>query len=92
MATTTVKSTYALDVGTVRALEEMARECGVSKSEILRRAIGAARRGAVSGTPKPLAALDALQRSLELERPAAASWERKARGERRSASSRREPR
>jgi hypothetical protein len=39
---------------------------------------------------KPPAALDALQRSLEMERPAAADWERKARGERRSASSRRE--
>lgn len=86
----TVKSTYALDVETARALEDMARRWGVSKSEALRRAIRAARRGPAPGTPKALTALDALQRSLSLETRTAARWERRVRAERRAASIRRE--
>jgi hypothetical protein len=39
MATTTVKSTYSLDVDTVRELDAVARRWRVSKSEALRRAI-----------------------------------------------------
>ncbi|HEY3204457.1 MAG TPA: ribbon-helix-helix protein, CopG family, partial [Thermoanaerobaculia bacterium] len=39
MATTTIRSTYALDVPSVKALEEIARSWKVSKSEALRRAI-----------------------------------------------------
>src|SRR5437870_291443 len=39
MAITTIKSTYALDVATVRALEGLARRWNVSKSEALRRAV-----------------------------------------------------
>lgn len=35
MATMTIKSTYSLDVGTVRTLEELARRWNVSKSEAL---------------------------------------------------------
>ena len=92
MATTTVKSTYALDVETVRSLEDMARAWGVSKSEALRRAIRAARREPDSDVPKALAALDALQASLVLESQTAARWGKKTRGERRSASIRREAR
>ena len=68
MATPTVKSTYALDLATVRALDEIAASWGVSKSEALRRAIGAARRGSAAGAPKALDALDALQRSLRSRR------------------------
>lgn len=92
MASTTVKSTYALDVETARALEDMARAWGVSKSEALRRAIRAARGAPARGVPKALAALDALQESLELEGPALARWEKKTRGERRAASIPRESR
>jgi hypothetical protein len=90
MATMTVKSTYALDVETARALEEMARRWGVSKSEALRRAIRAARRGPAPGAPEALTALDALQRSLGLDTPAAVRWEKRARAARRAASIRRE--
>jgi len=86
MASTTVKSTYSLDVETVRALEEMARLWGVSKSEALRRSIRAARRGPAPGAPKALAALDALQRSLGLETRAATRWQKRMRAERRAAS------
>jgi hypothetical protein len=92
MATATVKSTYALDVETVRALEEMARGWGVSKSEALRRAIRAARLEPASVPPTALAALDALQRSLNLASVTAGRWEKKARAERRATSLRREPR
>lgn len=92
MATATVKSTYALDVETVRALEEMARGWGVSKSEALRRAIRAARLKPATGTPTALAALDALQRSLDLTSVTAGRWEKNARAERRAASLRREVR
>ena len=38
MAVTTIKSTYLLDVESVRALEELARHWEVPKSEVLRRA------------------------------------------------------
>jgi len=90
MATMTVKSTYALDVETARALAEMARRWGVSRSEALRRAIRAARRGPASGAPKALAALDALQRSIDLDTSSAARWEKRARAARRAASLRRQ--
>jgi len=88
----TVKSTYALDVETVRALEEMARGWGVSKSEALRRAIRAARSEPTSGSPQALSALSALQGSLDLASPKAARWEKRVRAERRSAFRRREAR
>ena len=42
MAVTTIKSTYSLDVETVRTLESLARRWNVSKSEVLRRAVRAA--------------------------------------------------
>ena len=35
----TIKSTYSLDVGMARALEDPARRWGVSTSEALRRAV-----------------------------------------------------
>lgn len=92
MATTTVKSTYALDVETARTLEDMARRWGVSKSEALRRAIRAAGRGSAPGAPKALATLDALQRSLDLDSRGATRWGKRARTERRASSIRRESR
>jgi hypothetical protein len=42
MASVTVKSTFSLDVETAERLERLARAWGVSKSEVLRRAIRAA--------------------------------------------------
>ena len=89
MATMTVKSTYALDIETARTLEDMARRWGVSKSEALRRAIRAAKRGP-AGAPKALTALDALQRLLSLKTQTAARRERQVRAERRATSVRRE--
>ena len=91
MATQTIKTTYALDVETVRKLEQMARRWNVSKSEALRRAIRAA---ATEGLPgeagEAIAALDELQRSLGLDAEEAVRWEKAARVERQASSRRRE--
>ncbi len=90
MATPTVKSTYSMDLETVRTLEAVARRWGVSKSEALRRAIRAA-----AGQPAPgqaddgLAALEELQRGLNLTPRAADAWGHAIRTERRASSPRR---
>lgn len=93
MATTTIKSTYALDVETVGALEALARHWNVSKSEAMRRVIRAsAAAHAVSAAPEPLQALDELQKTLALAPAAATRWSSAARAERRAGSRRREER
>jgi hypothetical protein len=72
-ATTTIKSTCALDVETVGALEALARRWNVSKSEAMRRAIRAsAAAQEVNVAAEPLQALDELQKVLALA-PAAAA-------------------
>ncbi len=84
MASTTIKSTYSLDVETVRSLERMARRWKVSKSEALRRAI---RTVAEQNSPPEgdaTAALDALQRSIDLSADAARRWGGQVRAERRA--------
>lgn len=87
-----IKSTYTLDVDTVRALERMAQRWEVSKSEALRRAIRAASGEDQQGTTEALEALDRLQRSLKLSAAGARTWTARARGERRAASTRSETR
>jgi hypothetical protein len=91
MATPTIKSTYVMDVATVRALERIAQRWRVSKSEALRRAIHA------SAEQQPedgdsLQALDQLQLSLKLTPARARAWARAVRVERRAASARSETR
>jgi hypothetical protein len=89
MATTTIKTTYALDVETVGALESLARRWNVTKSEALRRAIRASASAyAVKEPPEPLRALHELQQALALA-PATAA---RSRAERRAGSRRREER
>jgi hypothetical protein len=89
VAKMTIRSTYALDVDTVRALETVANRWGVSKSEALRRSI----RAAVEAEPQPsssaLETLDRLQRSVDSEQMVA--WAGHVRGERRESSLRRTP-
>ena len=88
MATMTIRGTYALDVGTVRRLEDLARRWGVSKSEALRRAIrGASDTDRLSETG--LEVLDALQRTTGLTRRRVDEWVATVWTERRRASSRR---
>ena len=91
MATTTIKSTYSLDVESVRALEELARRWQVSKSEALRRAIRSeAGRQPTRGTDA-LAALDQLQASLRSRNVDLEQWAREVDSERRAAARRRGP-
>ena len=92
MATTTVKSTYSLDVETVQILERIARRWRVSKSEAMRRAIRAAAGQDLPEGENTLRALDQLQRSLGLSAEAARRWHRRARSERLASSQRRERR
>ena len=63
MAIMTIKSTYSLDVESVRVLEALAKRWNVSKSEVLRRAIRIAATGGEPGESAPLGTLDRLQAS-----------------------------
>lgn len=80
MASTTVRTTYALDQESVERLESLARQWNVSKSEALRRVIRAADLRASAADR--LEALDALQSSLQVSNPKARSWIREVRQER----------
>ncbi|MCI0546463.1 MAG: ribbon-helix-helix protein, CopG family [Candidatus Rokubacteria bacterium] len=82
MAITTIRSTYALDVETVRALERMAQRWKVSKSEALRRAIRAAAAAPAPLRGEALHALDRLQRALALTPAQARAWAARTRTER----------
>ena len=86
MATLTVRSTYALDVDTVRALERIARRWKVSKSEALRRVIRSAAQQTGTEHNEGLQALDELQRSLGLTTVEARGWATRIRTERRASS------
>ncbi len=91
MATPTVKTTYSLDLETVRTLEALARRWNAS--EALRRAIRAtATRQPVEAQRHAVKALDELQRSLGLDNGAAARRQKAARAERGASSRRREAR
>jgi hypothetical protein len=93
MAMTTVRSTYALDLETVRTLGQIARRWGVSKSEALRRAIRAAAKLPVAETgTTAIEALDKLQEALNLSPAQASAWARRVHSERRASSQRLEPR
>ena len=83
MATMTIKSTYSLDVETVRALERLAKQWGVSKSEALRRSIRQASETHPAGG-EAASALDELQSSLELSEADASRWQKSARASRRA--------
>ena len=87
MATIKIKSTYSLDVETVRQLEDVARRWNVSKSEVLRRAIRSAA-ALESPDQDALNALDRLQRSMDLTERRSAAWAKRVRGERTATSSR----
>ncbi|MGH7334303.1 MAG: ribbon-helix-helix protein, CopG family [Candidatus Rokuibacteriota bacterium] len=88
----TIKSTYALDAGSVRTLEQLARRWRVSKSEALRRAIRGAAGQAPPQAVEALKALDRLQHDLDLTPARARAWARRTRAERGAASARRQAR
>jgi hypothetical protein len=93
MAIQTIKTTYSLDVETVRKLEAMAHRWNVSKSEALRRAIRtAAQQGLTNEGRDALKALDRLQSSLNLGTEETEQWKKATRAERQASSRRRKTR
>ena len=86
MAVTSIKSTYSLDVETVRTLESLARRWNVSKSEVLRRAIRAAAEEKSPRAKRKLEALRQLQASVKQRGIDVAAWEREVRAERHASS------
>ena len=86
MAIPKIKSTYSLDVETVRTLESLARRWNVSKSEVLRRAIRAAADEKSPRTSKRIEALRQLQASVKRRGIDVEAWARETRAERRASS------
>ena len=86
MAIPKIKSTYSLDVETVRTLESLARRWNVSKTEVVRRAIRAAAGDENQSVKSKLEALDRWQTSLKAQGVDFAAWEREARAERHASS------
>ena len=86
MAIPKIKSTYSLDVETVRTLESLARSWNVPKSEVLRRAIRAAAREESPGERSALESLRLLQASVKARGVDLKRWERELRAERRASS------
>lgn len=84
MAITTIKSTYSLDVESVRTLEGLARHWNVSKSEVLRRALRIAATTTDEGESEPLEALTRLQEAVRERGVDLGQWERDLRAERRA--------
>ena len=82
MAMVTIKSTYSLDVESVRILEALARTWNVSKSEVLRRAIRGAAHDMPPAHKAALNALDRLQASVRVRRIDLRRWERDVQAER----------
>ena len=84
MARTTVKSTYSLDVDTVRKLDRLAAQWQVPKSEALRRAIQLAAQGQAASVMSPLQAFDELQKRVKgrFTKRQIESWAVEARRER----------
>jgi hypothetical protein len=79
MAITTIRSTYALDVPTVKALEELARVWNVSKSQALRRAIRSTAEREIGRAGETFEALEDLQRALALSPAKARAWSARVR-------------
>ena len=85
MAIPTIKSTYSLDIETVRQLDGLAKHWNTSKSAALRRAIRTAARRVLPPNTESLEALGRLQRLLSLDQQTAAEWENEVKCERHAA-------
>ena len=81
MTYTLTRTSMALDYGTLKALKDLAQEWGVSKAEVMRRAVRKAKEEAEGekSFPKPLQALDWLEKGgLSVKEAAAFRAEVKA--------------
>ena len=93
MATPTLKTTYSLDVETVRMLDGLAQRWKTSRSEALRRIVRqAVTQGPADDAQQALDALEGLQRDLGLDRQAVTRWQRAVRAERSASATHREVR
>ena len=88
MAIPKIKSTYSLDVESVRTLETLAKRWRVSKTEVLRRAIRIAATEGTSENDAALGALDRLQNSVRERNVDVSRWERDLKAERRASARR----
>lgn len=83
MAITTIKSTYSLDVDSVRTLKTLAARWNVSKSEVIRRALRvAAMTGDHADDDVALNALTRLQNTVRERGVDLTEWGRDVRAER----------
>jgi hypothetical protein len=92
MAIPKIKATYSLDVPTVRALERLAKIWGVSKSEVVRRAVRQAERSKDLMSEKAadaVAALDELEELLADRGEELEEWAKEVREIRKASSSKR---
>jgi predicted transcriptional regulator len=80
MATTSVRSTYSLDLETMRRIENLARRWDVSKSEVLRRALRMADEHAAGA--ERLTLFRELQRRANLSSEQVDAWVADVRAER----------
>jgi hypothetical protein len=80
MATTSVRSTYSLDLETMRRIENLARRWDVSKSEVLRRALRMA--DDQSAGAERLTLFRELQRRANLNSEQVDAWVAEVRAER----------
>lgn len=86
MAITTIKSTYSLDVDSVRTLESLARRWNVSKSEVIRRALRTAAMTADDAEGEvALEALSRLQDTVRERGVDLGQWARDLKAERKAA-------
>jgi hypothetical protein len=83
-----IKAIYTLDAVTIRKLENMARQRGVSTSQALKDVVQLASVNGGKKRSRALKALDRLQDSLKLTSAKARSWARRSRAERLASSSR----
>ena len=82
MAIPNIKSTYSLDIESVRVLEVLAQRWKVSKSEVLRRAIRLAAEGGYEEYDSKLNALDQLQSCVRERRIDLSKWANEIKSER----------
>lgn len=82
MTKTDIKSTYSLDVESVRMLEALARHWKVSKSEALRRAIRIAAGSDCESHETAVDALERLQSRVRERQVDLSAWEHAVKAER----------
>ncbi|MCC6680093.1 MAG: ribbon-helix-helix protein, CopG family [Phycisphaeraceae bacterium] len=92
MAQTTIKSTFSLDVETVRRLERLARAWGVNKSQVLRQVIRHAPTAPPDEAPRALALLKRIHAGGGRSASEVKQWAKRVRDERKATAAKRQAR